>query len=93
MDGKVPFKTVIEEGQKLSLSPEPRSMELPLPLDAIEEHYDLVVIGGGPAGVAAAIKAVYLGHRALIVDKPKWVNCGATRSGDIDPTVSVCECV
>lgn len=33
--------------------------------------YDLVVIGGGPAGVAAAIKTALLGRRVLLVDKPK----------------------
>lgn len=34
-------------------------------------HYDLVIIGGGPVGVAAAVKCAFLGHRAIIVDKPK----------------------
>lgn len=33
--------------------------------------YDVIVIGGGPAGVAAVLKAACLGRRALIIDKPK----------------------
>jgi pyruvate/2-oxoglutarate dehydrogenase complex dihydrolipoamide dehydrogenase (E3) component len=33
--------------------------------------FDLVVIGGGPVGVAAALKGANLGRSVLIVDKPK----------------------
>mmetsp|Transcript_43541 Transcript_43541/g.81797 ORF Transcript_43541/g.81797 Transcript_43541/m.81797 type:complete len:1313 (+) Transcript_43541:99-4037(+) len=39
--------------------------------EQLAETYDLVVIGGGPAGVAAALKAACLGRRALVLDKPK----------------------
>jgi len=38
----------------------------------LEELYDLVVIGGGPAGVAGAIKAAQMGRRAILIDKPKF---------------------
>ena len=38
----------------------------------LEELYDLVVIGGGPAGVAGAIKAAQMGRRAVLIDKPKF---------------------
>lgn len=50
--------------------------------------YDLVVIGGGPAGFAAALKATYLGQRALIVDKPEFIETGATvaKMEGLDPT-------
>jgi len=34
--------------------------------------YDLVVIGGGPAGIAGAIKAAQMGRRAIVIDKPKF---------------------
>jgi NAD(P) transhydrogenase len=37
----------------------------------LAKQYDLVVVGGGPAGVAGALKAAQLGKRVLIVDKPK----------------------
>jgi NADPH-dependent 2,4-dienoyl-CoA reductase/sulfur reductase-like enzyme len=42
-----------------------------VPASELAKKYDLIVIGGGPAGVAAALKAAQLGRRALIVDKPK----------------------
>jgi NAD(P) transhydrogenase len=38
----------------------------------LNKLYDLVVIGGGPAGVAGAIKAAQMGRRAILVDKPKF---------------------
>lgn len=37
----------------------------------LQKDYDLVVIGGGPVGVAAALKAATLGRRAVLVDKPR----------------------
>ena len=36
--------------------------------EALAKPYDVIVIGGGPAGVAAAQKAAFLGRRALVVD-------------------------
>jgi NAD(P) transhydrogenase len=38
----------------------------------LNKLYDLVVIGGGPAGVAGAIKAAQMGRRAILIDKPKF---------------------
>ena len=35
----------------------------------LNKLYDLVVIGGGPAGVAGAIKAAQMGRRAILIDK------------------------
>lgn len=40
--------------------------------DKLNELYDLVVIGGGPAGVAGAVKAAQMGRRAILIDKPKF---------------------
>ena len=37
----------------------------------LDKPYDLIVIGGGPAGYAAAIRAGQLGHRALVVEKER----------------------
>ena len=34
----------------------------------LQRPYDLIVIGGGPAGVAGALKGAYLGKRVLLVD-------------------------
>jgi NAD(P) transhydrogenase len=33
------------------------------------KHYELIVIGTGPAGEKAAVKAAYFGHRVAIVEK------------------------
>ncbi len=38
---------------------------------AIMEHYDLCVIGGGPAGYAAAMRAIDLGKRTLLVERDR----------------------
>jgi dihydrolipoamide dehydrogenase len=35
------------------------------------EHYDLCVIGGGPAGYAAAMRALDLGKRTLLVERDR----------------------
>lgn len=35
---------------------------------SLAKPYDVVVIGGGPAGVAAAQKAAFLGRRAILID-------------------------
>lgn len=37
----------------------------------LKKPYDLIVIGGGPAGYAAGIRAGQLGHRALVVEKER----------------------
>ena len=34
-------------------------------------RYDVVVIGGGPGGYVAAIRAAQLGHKTLIIEKEK----------------------
>eukprot|EP00471_Norrisiella_sphaerica_P004546 CAMPEP_0184488024 /NCGR_PEP_ID=MMETSP0113_2-20130426/10481_1 /TAXON_ID=91329 /ORGANISM="Norrisiella sphaerica, Strain BC52" /LENGTH=607 /DNA_ID=CAMNT_0026870487 /DNA_START=528 /DNA_END=2351 /DNA_ORIENTATION=- len=36
----------------------------------ITKHYDLIIIGGGPTGCAAAEKAAYAGHTAMVIDDP-----------------------
>ena len=35
------------------------------------EHFDLCVIGGGPAGYAAAMRAIDLGKRVLLVERDR----------------------
>jgi hypothetical protein len=39
----------------------------------LNKLYDLVVIGGGPAGVAGAIKAAQMGRRAILIDKVRFM--------------------
>src|SRR5690606_9336669 len=41
----------------------------PEPEDTMNEHYDVVVAGGGPAGWPAAAQAARLGARTLLVEK------------------------
>lgn len=40
------------------------------------EHYDLVVIGGGPSGYAGAMRAIDFGKKVLIVEKHKIGGAG-----------------
>ena len=35
----------------------------------MEKKYDLIVIGGGPAGYVAAIRAAQLGMRAAVMER------------------------
>jgi len=38
----------------------------------MSDHFDLIVIGGGPGGVAAAIRGVQLGARTGLVEETHW---------------------
>lgn len=38
----------------------------------MEKHYDLVIIGGGPAGLTAGIYANQLGLKSVVVEKEVW---------------------
>src|SRR5215831_11992772 len=38
---------------------------------AMTRHYELVVIGAGPAGESAAVLAATFGHRAAVVERDK----------------------
>jgi dihydrolipoamide dehydrogenase len=40
------------------------------------EHYDLVVIGGGPSGYAGAMRAVDFGKRVLLIEKNRLGGAG-----------------
>ena len=41
---------------------------------------DVAVVGGGPAGVAAAISAARLGARTLLVERSEWLGGNATNA-------------
>lgn len=41
-------------------------------LDAVTEHYDVVVLGAGPGGYVAAIRAAQLGKKVAVVEKKYW---------------------
>lgn len=38
------------------------------PLTMLRDEYDLIILGGGPVGVTAAVRAAALGHSAILVD-------------------------
>ena len=38
----------------------------------MSEHYDLIVLGGGPGGYVAAIRAAQLGLRTAVVEEKYW---------------------
>jgi NAD(P) transhydrogenase len=48
-----------------------------------DERYDLVVIGGGPAGVNGAITAGILGQRVLLIEKEPVVGGAGINTGTI----------
>ena len=45
--------------------------------------YDLIVIGGGPAGEKAALEAAQLGKRALVIDKGVFPGGAAVHTGTL----------
>lgn len=50
----------------------------------VMETYDVIVSGGGPAGLAAAISSARLGAKTLLVEKNGWVG-GMATSGLVHP--------
>ena len=49
----------------------------------VKSHYDLIVIGSGPAGRRAAIQAAKLGKSVLVVDKQQRVGGVSVHTGTI----------
>ncbi len=54
------------------MEPAPSDVEGKLPLIRMEGSYHVAVIGGGPAGYVAAIKAAQLGAKVAIVEKSEF---------------------
>ena len=50
----------------------------------VMEEYDVIVCGGGPAGLAAAISSARLGAKTLLIEKNGWVG-GMATSGLVHP--------
>ncbi|SCC90865.1 hypothetical protein SCG7109_AZ_00010 [Chlamydiales bacterium SCGC AG-110-M15] len=47
------------------------------------KQYDLIVIGAGPAGEKAAVKAAYFGHKVAIIDKSPSLGGAAVNTGTL----------
>lgn len=47
------------------------------------EHYELIVIGSGPAGEKAAVKAAYFGHRVALVEKETMFGGAGVNTGTL----------
>ncbi len=47
------------------------------------ERYDLVILGGGPAGEKGAAQAAYFGHRVALVEREPWVGGAGINTGTI----------
>lgn len=47
------------------------------------EKYDLVVIGSGPAGEKAAVKAAYFGYRVALIEKEKCFGGAGVNTGTL----------
>jgi NAD(P) transhydrogenase len=56
------------------------------------EHYDLCVIGSGPAGQRAAVQAAKLGKRACVIERAEVVGGAAINTGTI-PSKSLREAI
>ena len=47
------------------------------------QHYDLVIIGTGPAGRRAAIQAAKAGRRVVAIDRQRYIGGQAVHRGTI----------
>lgn len=49
----------------------------------MEENFDLIVIGTGPAGEKAAVKAAFFGYRVAIIEKQSLYGGAETITGTL----------
>ena len=47
------------------------------------KEYDLIVIGTGPAGEKAAVKAAYFGHKVAIIEKDSAYGGAGVKTGTV----------
>src|SRR5262249_61970621 len=67
--GKIPPTVVSREGPNgVTPGDDPGAARLGVPLKADRSAYALVIVGGGPAGLAAAIYAAREGIDAIVVE-------------------------
>ncbi|HEY9047113.1 MAG TPA: Si-specific NAD(P)(+) transhydrogenase [Ohtaekwangia sp.] len=49
----------------------------------IKKEFDLIVIGSGPAGEKAAVKAAYFNYRVAIIEKDEWFGGAGIQTGTL----------
>ncbi|MCF8262536.1 MAG: Si-specific NAD(P)(+) transhydrogenase [Melioribacteraceae bacterium] len=49
----------------------------------MEKKYELIVIGSGPAGEKAAVKAAYFGHKVAIIEKEAYFGGAGVHTGTL----------
>jgi dihydrolipoamide dehydrogenase len=71
----VPAKATSSEAKDKGQGTKDKPQQTPAPATRVNYQYDIVVVGGGPGGYAAAIRAAQLKKRVLCVEKE---NLGGT---------------
>ena len=64
----LPLALFPDGGEMAAATPEAMAERVGLHTQAVEQFYDLVVVGGGPAGLAAAVYGASEGLKTLIVE-------------------------
>ncbi len=70
-DGKRIIPTIVFDDGSILVEPSNAELaaKLGLKMEASRSHYDLVVVGGGPAGLTAAIFSAREGHDTLVIER------------------------
>ena len=72
-----------EAGPDVTVVVPPIARENPRLRESVMNHYDMLVIGSGPAGQKAAIAAAKLGKRAAVVERKEMVGGVCINTGTI----------
>jgi len=69
--GKAELPVVFFPDGSVLIAPENRALaeKIGIRTQAAEKHYDLIIIGGGPAGLGAAVNAASEGLRTLMIER------------------------
>src|SRR5262245_3246975 len=84
--------SALERMKKSKTAPSPRDGEEHSFQEQLMAHYDMLVIGSGPAGQKAAIQAAKIGKRVGVVERKKVAGGICINSGTI-PSKSLREAV